>query len=48
VLRALSAYAPEAVVVLELDVGHTDPQLIPPYGGAVGVDARSRRISVRY
>ncbi|MEV4757407.1 S66 peptidase family protein [Micromonospora sp. NPDC049559] len=48
VLRALAEYAPDAVVVLDLDVGHTDPQLIIPYGGFVRVDAEARRISVRY
>jgi muramoyltetrapeptide carboxypeptidase LdcA involved in peptidoglycan recycling len=31
-----------------LDVGHTDPQLIVPYGGQVRIDAPARTISVRY
>jgi muramoyltetrapeptide carboxypeptidase LdcA involved in peptidoglycan recycling len=48
VLRALSEYAPEAVVVFDLDVGHTDPQLIVPYGGTARVDAVAGRITVRY
>lgn len=48
VRRALDAYAPDAVVVFDLDIGHTDPQLILPYGGTVRVDAVQRRISVRY
>ena len=48
VLRALSEYAPQAVVVFDLDIGHTDPQLIIPYGGSVRVDAAAQRISVRY
>jgi muramoyltetrapeptide carboxypeptidase LdcA involved in peptidoglycan recycling len=48
VIRAIEAYAPDAVLVLDVDFGHTDPQLIIPYGGQVRLDARARRISVRY
>jgi len=48
VLRAMAAYNPEATVVFDLDVGHTDPQLIVPYGGQVRIDAPTRTISVRY
>ena len=48
VLRAFAEYNPDAVLVFDLDVGHTDPQLIVPYGGEVRVDAVERRISVRY
>ena len=48
VLRAVGEYAPDAVVVFDLDIGHTDPQLIVPYGGQVRVDAVARTIAVRY
>ncbi|MFV2116717.1 S66 peptidase family protein [Micromonospora sp. LOL_025] len=48
VTRALAAYRPDAVVVFDVDLGHTDPQLIVPYGGEVRIDATTRRISVRY
>ena len=48
VLRAATEYAPDAVVVFDLDVGHTDPQQILPYGGEVRVDATAKRISVHY
>lgn len=48
VLRALAAYAPETVVVLDVDLGHTDPQLVIPYGGVVRVDGVARRITVTY
>ncbi|MEH1097637.1 S66 family peptidase [Micromonospora sp. CPCC 205561] len=48
VTRALAAYRPDAVVVFDVDLGHTDPQLIVPYGGEVRVDAVARRVSVRY
>ncbi|MBM7079705.1 S66 family peptidase [Micromonospora humida] len=48
VVRALTAYRPDAVVVFDVDLGHTDPQLIIPYGGEIRVDAVERRIAVRY
>lgn len=48
VLRALGEYAPGAMVVLGLDIGHTDPQLVIPYGGQIRVDGVRRRIIVRY
>jgi muramoyltetrapeptide carboxypeptidase LdcA involved in peptidoglycan recycling len=31
-----------------VDFGHTDPQLIIPYGGEVTVDGLGRRIVVSY
>jgi muramoyltetrapeptide carboxypeptidase LdcA involved in peptidoglycan recycling len=48
VTRALAEYNPDTVVVFDLDIGHTDPQQIIPYGGTVRVDAVERRITVRY
>ncbi|QXE37431.1 LD-carboxypeptidase [Streptomyces sp. GMY02] len=48
VLRALAAYAPETLAVFDVDFGHTDPQLVIPYGGQVRVDGRGRRIGVTY
>ncbi|MFJ8689084.1 S66 family peptidase [Micromonospora wenchangensis] len=48
IVRALTAYRPDAVVVFDVDLGHTDPQLIIPYGGEIRVDAVERRIAVRY
>ncbi|MGC8487600.1 MAG: S66 family peptidase [Clostridia bacterium] len=47
VLRAAREYNPEAVLVFNLDIGHTDPQVVIPHGGTVRVDALSRRIAVR-
>jgi muramoyltetrapeptide carboxypeptidase LdcA involved in peptidoglycan recycling len=47
-LRALPAYAPEAMVVFDVDFGHADPQLVIPYGGRVRVDGPAQRITVRY
>ncbi len=48
VLRALAEYAPQAMAVFDVDVGHTDPQLVIPYGGTVRVDGPARRITVTY
>ncbi|MER7989259.1 S66 peptidase family protein [Streptomyces noursei] len=48
VLRALAAYAPDTMAVFDVDFGHTDPQLVIPYGGVVRVDGPARRITVTY
>ncbi|GGQ59571.1 S66 family peptidase [Streptomyces pilosus] len=48
VLRAMRVYAPDAVIVLDVDLGHTDPQLVIPYGGGVRVDGPARRVTVTY
>ena len=48
VLRALTAYAPHTMAVFDVDFGHTDPQLVIPYGGTVSVDGPARRITVTY
>jgi muramoyltetrapeptide carboxypeptidase LdcA involved in peptidoglycan recycling len=46
--RAVAEYNPSTMLVLDLDVGHTDPQLIVPYGGMIRVDGPARRITARY
>jgi muramoyltetrapeptide carboxypeptidase LdcA involved in peptidoglycan recycling len=48
VRRVIAEYHPAAMLVLGVDFGHTDPQLIVPYGGSIRVDGPARRISVRY
>ncbi|MER5639412.1 S66 peptidase family protein [Kitasatospora sp. NPDC002227] len=48
VLKALAEYAPDTVAVFDVDLGHTDPQQVIPYGGLVRVDAPARRITVHY
>ncbi|WP_412540566.1 LD-carboxypeptidase [Longispora sp. K20-0274] len=48
VRRALAEYAPGVPVVHNLDIGHTDPQLLLPYGGHVTIDGPARRVTVRY
>ncbi|MFF3941367.1 S66 family peptidase [Streptomyces phaeofaciens] len=46
--RALAQYAPDTLAVFDVDFGHTDPQLVIPYGGTVRVDGPARRITVTY
>ncbi|WP_030737524.1 S66 peptidase family protein [Streptomyces sp. NRRL S-31] len=48
VLRTLAVYAPHTMAVFDVDFGHTDPQLVIPYGGRVRVDGPARRITVTY
>lgn len=36
------------MVVFDVDLGHTDPQLVIPVGGRIRVDGRARRILVTY
>ncbi|MER5866335.1 S66 peptidase family protein [Kitasatospora sp. NPDC002040] len=48
VLRALGEYAPDTMAVFDVDLGHTDPQLVIPYGGLVRVDGPARRVTVTY
>ncbi len=48
VLKVVSRYAPEALVVFDVDFGHTDPQLIMPIGGRIRLDGIGRRIWVTY
>ncbi|MEU9050922.1 S66 peptidase family protein [Streptomyces sp. NPDC048384] len=48
VLRAMRMYAPNTPLVFDVDLGHTDPQLVIPYGGTVRVDGPARRITVTY
>ncbi|GGQ17171.1 MULTISPECIES: S66 family peptidase [Streptomyces] len=48
VLRALRQYAPDTMAVFDVDLGHTDPQLVIPVGGRIRVDGPARRITVTY
>lgn len=48
VLKALRRYAPDTMVVFDVDLGHTDPQLVVPVGGRIRVDGPARRIFVTY
>lgn len=48
VLAAFAEYHPDIPLVLDVDFGHTDPQLVIPNGGAARIDPASRSIRVRY
>ncbi|MCX2950378.1 S66 family peptidase [Lentzea sp. NEAU-D7] len=48
VLRAFAQYAPDTMIVFDVDLGHTDPQVVIPVGGTVEVDGPARTITVTY
>jgi muramoyltetrapeptide carboxypeptidase LdcA involved in peptidoglycan recycling len=48
VLRAFADYHPSAMIVFDVDFGHTDPQWVLPYGGELTVDGPGRRIVAHY
>lgn len=48
VRRALTEYNPTALLVTGLDIGHTDPQQVLPYGGQAHLDPAANRITVTY
>jgi muramoyltetrapeptide carboxypeptidase LdcA involved in peptidoglycan recycling len=48
VLRAFGAYNPGAMIVFNVDIGHTDPQWVIPYGGTMTIDGPARTITACY
>ncbi|SDD08909.1 S66 family peptidase [Actinokineospora iranica] len=48
VLRAFAEYSPAATLVFDVDFGHTDPQVVLPYGAPILVDGPGRRVTVTY
>jgi muramoyltetrapeptide carboxypeptidase LdcA involved in peptidoglycan recycling len=48
VQRAFAEYNPDAMLVFDLEIGHTEPQVVLPYGGRIRVDGPARRITVWY
>jgi muramoyltetrapeptide carboxypeptidase LdcA involved in peptidoglycan recycling len=48
ILRALDEYNPGVPTVFGLDFGHTDPQVVIPYGGLMTVDGLSQTVRVTY
>jgi muramoyltetrapeptide carboxypeptidase LdcA involved in peptidoglycan recycling len=48
VLRAVDDYAGDLVVALDVDFGHTSPQLPLPYGGRVTVDGEQQRVVAHF
>lgn len=48
ILRALAGYHPDVMVVFDVDLGHTDPQWVLPYGGRMTVNGPDRTITAHY
>ncbi|WP_246104424.1 S66 peptidase family protein [Rudaeicoccus suwonensis] len=48
VTTTIDTYAPGIPVVLDVDFGHTGPQLLLPYGGPVTVDGRTHTITAHF
>ena len=48
VLKAFAQYAPGTMIVFDVDLGHTDPQVIIPVGGTIQVNGPDRTITVTY
>lgn len=46
--RALADYNPNALAVFGPDFGHTDPQIVLPYGGRFTIDGPNRTITASY
>ena len=48
IMAALAEYHPRALVVFNMDFGHTDPQFVVPNGGRIRIDGVEKRIWVTY
>lgn len=48
VLSVFARYSPDTMIVADVDIGHTDPQWVLPYGGNLTIDGPNRRISAHY
>jgi muramoyltetrapeptide carboxypeptidase LdcA involved in peptidoglycan recycling len=48
VLSAVADYNPELVVALDVDFGHTSPQLVLSYGGQFTVDGERQRLIAHF
>lgn len=48
ILEVYREYGIDVPIVFDLDIGHTDPQLVLPHGGEVRIDPAERTIAVRY
>lgn len=46
--RAFAEYNPGAILVFDVELGHTEPQIVMPCGGRIRVDGPARRITVWY
>ncbi len=48
VLSVFARYSPDTMIVFDVDIGHTDPQWVLPYGGNLTINGPNRRISAHY
>ncbi len=48
IMKVMQEYNPNALIVFNLDFGHTDPQFIMPNGGRVKVDGINKKITLFY
>jgi muramoyltetrapeptide carboxypeptidase LdcA involved in peptidoglycan recycling len=48
VRKALQRYNPAAMVVFDVDIGHTDPQWVMPYGGTLTIDGPAQTVTAHY
>jgi muramoyltetrapeptide carboxypeptidase LdcA involved in peptidoglycan recycling len=48
VLKAFAQYAPDTMIVFDVDLGHTDPEVVIPVGGTIEVNGPDRTITVTY
>jgi muramoyltetrapeptide carboxypeptidase LdcA involved in peptidoglycan recycling len=48
VRKALQRYNPAAMVVFDVDIGHTDPQWVLPYGGMLTIDGPAQTVTAHY
>jgi muramoyltetrapeptide carboxypeptidase LdcA involved in peptidoglycan recycling len=48
ILSAFEAYNPQTMIVFGVDIGHTDPQWVLPYGGLITVDGPAQTITAHY
>ena len=43
---SFARYAPDTMIVFDVDLGHTDPQVVIPVGGPVEIDGPDRATTV--
>ena len=48
ITSVFTRYNPSAMLVFNVDLGHTDPQWVLPYGGELTVDGPGRRITAHF
>ena len=46
--RTVDPDNPDAMIVFNIDLGHTDPQWVIPYGGTLTIDGPARTVTAHY